>query len=753
MRPLMLGLVPLFFLVLASLLCGAASSQQDFYQLLGIARDASTRELRRAFKKLALEKHPDKNPHNPQAHVEFVAINQAFEVLKDPETRRIYDRFGEQGLKDRQEQEQQQQRYESYQFYQEEFGLYDNDPQVDTLTVHDFDHAIHSAKVVFVNFYSPVIAMISPPHGASWPQLYMGLPLWLLSTARKIGIFASTGGFKPCLLFYFSKMARRVVCTRDDNPFSGHPTPYRGLRDLEALQSAVIAALPSVSPLPALAVSARGLDWSHLKDTPTANAPYLVIVICAPREPCLSEDDLVLLQAMVHDFAALQVLSCLRPLPIAEPSLADFGTDRLTLFDAPSPKTATQRLGIAVARALHRLGPVTRVACDNVCQRLHHVHELPALRVYTPVGHETYFGAPDSESIVAWTKQARAAPVEQLHASDFPGRVMQGTQARLVDFYAHWCQPCQQLAPFFREAAATSSFADVRFATVNCAVEVQLCRDLNVHSYPTLVYYPGGNAEPILFHGDLFSTRGLLTFLQQTLDPSTVTLTTATFHKQVFANDDQIWVIDFMSSRCGPCLHFKPEFERAAFQLRGLVKFATIDCISEAHLCMQERIHQYPTVRICQADQWGKKRCSIYQGFLHADHLLATVRRHFPSQTKDITGPRLRKEIATGAKVWLVAFATPWCGPCQQFKPALNELAYRASRNATDLQVGAIDCQRFERACRLQQVPHYPFLILYRGQGVQPLRMDAASPEEIWSRLEEAVPEVFKAPNSFHDEL
>jgi DnaJ family protein C protein 10 len=45
-------------------------------------------DIRRAFKKIALEKHPDKNQDNPNAHDEFVKINTAFEALKDPETRK-----------------------------------------------------------------------------------------------------------------------------------------------------------------------------------------------------------------------------------------------------------------------------------------------------------------------------------------------------------------------------------------------------------------------------------------------------------------------------------------------------------------------------------------------------------------------------------------------------------------------------------------------------------------------------------------
>jgi DnaJ family protein C protein 10 len=57
------------------------------------------KDIRRAFKKIALEKHPDKNPNDPDAHAQFVKINTAFEVLKDEELRKKYDKFGENGLK------------------------------------------------------------------------------------------------------------------------------------------------------------------------------------------------------------------------------------------------------------------------------------------------------------------------------------------------------------------------------------------------------------------------------------------------------------------------------------------------------------------------------------------------------------------------------------------------------------------------------------------------------------------------------
>jgi DnaJ family protein B protein 4 len=75
---------------------------KDYYAILGLTRgQASTEsEIKKAYKKLALKWHPDKNRDNPEAAKEkFVAIGEAYEVLSDPEKKKIYDVYGEEGLK------------------------------------------------------------------------------------------------------------------------------------------------------------------------------------------------------------------------------------------------------------------------------------------------------------------------------------------------------------------------------------------------------------------------------------------------------------------------------------------------------------------------------------------------------------------------------------------------------------------------------------------------------------------------------
>jgi molecular chaperone DnaJ len=70
----------------------------DFYELLGVRRDASVEEIKRAYRQRARELHPDANPDDPSAEERFKAITRAYDVLSDPDQRAAYDRWGEDGL-------------------------------------------------------------------------------------------------------------------------------------------------------------------------------------------------------------------------------------------------------------------------------------------------------------------------------------------------------------------------------------------------------------------------------------------------------------------------------------------------------------------------------------------------------------------------------------------------------------------------------------------------------------------------------
>ncbi len=75
-------------------------SGKDFYDVLGVARDAPEDEIRKAYRRLALKYHPDKNPDDPEAARKCKEVSEAYEVLSDPEKRQTYDSRGDEGLRD-----------------------------------------------------------------------------------------------------------------------------------------------------------------------------------------------------------------------------------------------------------------------------------------------------------------------------------------------------------------------------------------------------------------------------------------------------------------------------------------------------------------------------------------------------------------------------------------------------------------------------------------------------------------------------
>jgi len=76
----------------------ASNVKRDYYEILGVARGATDQEIKSAYRKLALQYHPDRNPNNPDAEEKFKECSEAYAILADGEKRAAYDRFGHAGL-------------------------------------------------------------------------------------------------------------------------------------------------------------------------------------------------------------------------------------------------------------------------------------------------------------------------------------------------------------------------------------------------------------------------------------------------------------------------------------------------------------------------------------------------------------------------------------------------------------------------------------------------------------------------------
>ena len=69
-------------------------AQEDYYDLLGVSKDASDADLKKAYRKMAVKYHPDKNQGDASAEAMFKKVSEAYEALKDPQKRAAYDRYG-----------------------------------------------------------------------------------------------------------------------------------------------------------------------------------------------------------------------------------------------------------------------------------------------------------------------------------------------------------------------------------------------------------------------------------------------------------------------------------------------------------------------------------------------------------------------------------------------------------------------------------------------------------------------------------
>ncbi|XP_035828946.1 dnaJ homolog subfamily C member 10 [Aplysia californica] len=670
---------------------------EDFYALLGVDKGASVKEIRKAFKKLAISKHPDKNADKPEAHDEFIKINRAYEVLKDEELRKRYDQFGEEGLKDEQ---QRGRRYESWQWYQQNFG-----EELNFILLAKNFYILNKQSVEgtgepwFINFYSTYCSHchdLAPTkrkyHGERSTDAMVDEALRNVKATRyelKSGNFKAYvedednlmpwlitfcgdgGGESNIFLFYkWADLVKvgRIHCDTDADLCKKlgrqHGTFFYTAENVRKDQGY------EVTSLDAQEIAKDVLQ--QLPDMEILDAKQLAKIVDRFREDTW----------LVH------------------------------FVDNPNNHDLELRKLPALLQD-YRVGRVDCSKMHTACLRLHVVKYPTFILFKEQGGREVYYGGRvTAHDVSAFVHDSADAPMENLSPEDFPDRVVLSQDPWFVDFFAPWCPPCMRLLPEFKKASKFSE-EDVNFGTVDCTVHAGLCNKYNIHSYPTTIFY---NASvPHQYHGH-HTAKHLLEFIEDTMRPPVISLSRETFMDKVYNKpEDEVWLVDFFAPWCGPCQQLAPEWRKLAKMLKDTKKVyvAQVDCQAQQSLCQSQGVRSYPLMRLYPTGSTKASQHYKYNGW-HRDagSLRNWAYEFLPSKVVTLTSSNFQQLVLESSSSWIVDYYAPWCGHCQVFRPEFERVAEAIEDFA---KAGKVDCDSEPNICNKAAVRAYPTVRFYKG--------------------------------------
>lgn len=739
----------LLFLLIITWHVVSIHSDEDYYKLLGISREASTRDIRQAFKKLALTMHPDKNPNDDEAHDKFLKINRAYEVLKDEDLRKKYDKYGEKGLKD----EQQGGRYESWNYYRYDFGIYDDDPEVITLDRGDFDAAVNSGEVWFVNFYFP---RCSHCHelAPTWREFAKEMDGVIRIAAVNCGdntplcrskgissypsLFVFRAGMNP-EKFYgdrsktsLTKFAMQFVTTKvtelwQGNVFTEIDQAFAArLGWLITFCSDTGDCLESKTrqKLAGMLDGLVKIGWidctMHTDVCQSFDITTSSTILFPPGSSLAQEGSVLYLKTLdVKEIYSL-VLQHMPDLEkLTKPSFEDklarhrwlvsftFGENSMSAHEYKKLDALLKDFNIQV-------GKVDCMSESELCASFY--IQRPCVAVFKGLGiydFEIYHGKDTLYNLVAFAKESVSAHVTTLRPENFPRDVK---EPWLVDFFAPWCPPCRALLPELRKASI-QLYGQMKFGTLDCTIHDGLCSTYNINAYPTTVIF---NKSSIHEYEGHHSADGILEFIEDLVNPAVVTLDPHSFQQLVMKRKQtETWMVDFYAPWCGPCQALLPEWRRMARMLNGIIKVGSVDCQKYHSVCQSEGVRAYPEVRLYPQTQTKNRRDQYhsYTGWHRDAHSLKTWGLNFlPRVSVDLSPEDFKRKVLEGKEHWVLDFYAPWCGPCQHFAPEFETLARMLKGT---VKAGKVDCQAHHQICQHAGVRSYPTVRFYPYLGTK----------------------------------
>ncbi|XP_011310847.1 dnaJ homolog subfamily C member 10-like [Fopius arisanus] len=690
---------------------------------------------------------------DPDAHIKFIKYTTAYEVLKDPDLRKKYDLYGEEGLNG----QNTQQNYRSWSYYQENFGIYDDDPQVVTLNKNDYhDNVINSEKIWMINFYSPMCShcrTLAP----SWRKIakdFEGVIRvgavnceddW--SLCRQLGIQSY-----PTLLFYPKN--------------SQHGIRFTSRKNYDEISEFIMSRLD---------VNLEKLSQSSfhrlIKDSTSRKNSWLIFT-CGKNRECFEEEDQLKISAIFENILNIGVFDCDRnrcddvlesstsavflsgdprdsKSPVLFGGLEDI--DSLVhevLEQLPEPQEITaeefERIKNGLASdsegwlmcfyighateldlLLKRLPGIIqdvnlgKVNCGRhnaLCSSLS-INRYPMWGVLKPSGaFELNHGKEKINDIAKFAENSmKAQNVWALSASKILSILQRKTHSEVwfLDWYAPWCPPCLQFLPELRKASLHFQKSTIHFGTVDCTVHSSICRQYNIRSYPTAMLINGSSTHQFTLQK---TARNIIEFIKEFMNPTVMKLNSNNFYDTLGKKSpSNLWVVDYFAPWCGPCQQLAPEWTSVAKVLHLLpyVKVASVDCEENGNLCRSQGIRSYPTIRLYPMGSEGLNQIAMYSGNRDAISLMRWIIQFSGISVKEFSERDLERKVINNNKrdVWVIDYYAPWCGHCQVLEP---QFAVAAKMLEGRARFGRLNCEDSQAICGRAGVSAYPTVIVYR---------------------------------------
>ncbi|KAM3964314.1 dnaJ homolog subfamily C member 10-like [Aphomia sociella] len=708
----------------------------SYYEILGLSKQASTQDIKQAYKKLAVKFHPDKNSNKGEQE-KFIKISEAYETLKDPEKRRKYDLYGSFSSYTRKYDYHSQSEYNDL-FYN---GLYHGDANVDTLSGQSFYNYL-SEGFYFINFYSP----FCPPcqslvdHWKKLAEIYKGIVKIGAVNCKYHNSFCYNSmriGSYPSLLFY-------------PNGKHGNYVYYRGDRTLEALDQFIMSYLGSRVHVPTVSLlrskhttMAYVLGSNRIDRNALTRIAYhlnglvtLVIVEDDNLRAELTSDEYttvvfrykgenIEIKSTEEKEVLKEIVDALPKTELIDPNKLKEIRNKLRsgqkkpwvlYFSAKGH----DRLLLNKMRLDFPDMHFGEVDCDKwgeLCSSLQ-VQEAPAWGILK--GGGAYQRAADTSDIKTFIQTSvHATSLHTLSASDFK-RILDGDMGIWVLVVIPYQLPWDHISKTFtRTSLHFTNFEDINFGIMACTLSTeQHCRE--VANQPTVLVQNSGKRHT--YTGKI-EEEDILEFIHLIMDSDDLELNEQQALEILDASGrEHTWLVAYFPTHCGRlCDQLEHEWRIVAQKLRPLefVRVGLLRCSGATGLCSNIRS---PSARLYPLAAAQHYTISL-QHLSEAPYILEWALSHIDESVEKLNWHSFTKNVISEElnptrykKPWLVYFHSPRCYKCYEM---YTDFAITGIFLNNAVQLGKVNCLTDRGLCQHEQITSYPSLKLYLGRNPQ----------------------------------